>query len=156
MKLRVGTHVVDDVDVVVAGAHVTVTIGGLIHSFMYHSLTDGTLLIVGPSAAHRAWSDGEWSVVDGCARRVTTDAVRALPAHVGEVTPPMPAVVVNVLVAVNDVVAMGARLIVVSAMKTETTLRAPRAGRISAVRAVPGQNVRPGEILIDIEEAANP
>ncbi|MBW1811820.1 MAG: biotin/lipoyl-binding protein, partial [Deltaproteobacteria bacterium] len=46
-----------------------------------------------------------------------------------EVTPPMPAVVVRVLVAVGDEVKQGQALVVVSAMKMETTLVAKFSGR---------------------------
>lgn len=66
----------------------------------------------------------------------------------GAVTPPTPAVVVRVLVAVGDRVAQGQAVVVVSAMKMETTLTAPRDGVVSEVRAVPGARVRPGEVLV--------
>ncbi len=68
-----------------------------------------------------------------------------------EVTPPMPAVVVRVLVAVGDEVVQGQALVVVSAMKMETTLVAPLAGRVSSVNVAQGDKVSPGQILIDIE-----
>jgi len=68
-----------------------------------------------------------------------------------EVTPPMPSVVVRVLVNVGDDVAKGDAVIVVSAMKMETTLNAPHAGKISAVHFSEGEKVMPGQILIDIE-----
>jgi 3-methylcrotonyl-CoA carboxylase alpha subunit len=74
--------------------------------------------------------------------------VRARP---GAVTPPMPAVVVAVLVEPGRLVARGDPLVVVSAMKTETRLDAPVAGRVAAVNARVGARVRPGEVLVEIE-----
>jgi 3-methylcrotonyl-CoA carboxylase alpha subunit len=72
-------------------------------------------------------------------------------ARPGAVTPPMPAVVVAVLVEPGRLVARGDPLVVVSAMKTETRLDAPLAGRVAAVNARVGARVRPGEVLVEIE-----
>lgn len=75
------------------------------------------------------------------------------------VTPPMPAVVISILVTPGDTVEKGQNVIVVSAMKMETTLTAPFAGEVVAVNTSEGAKVAPGDILIDImknseEEAA--
>jgi len=69
-----------------------------------------------------------------------------------EVRPPMPAVVVKVLVAVGDVVARGQPLVVVSAMKMETTLVAPKDGTVSEIKAKEGDKVNPSDVLAHIEE----
>ncbi len=66
----------------------------------------------------------------------------------GAVTPPTPAVVVRVLVGVGDRVVRGQAVIVVSAMKMETTLAAPWDGVVREVRAVVGARVRPGDVLV--------
>lgn len=71
----------------------------------------------------------------------------------GIVTPPMPATVVRVMVSVGDEVVQGQALVVVSAMKMETTLSSPRKGHVKAIRAEVGATVRPGEVLVDVEEA---
>ncbi|ABW67982.1 biotin/lipoyl-containing protein [Desulfosudis oleivorans] len=70
------------------------------------------------------------------------------------VTPPMPAVVVRILVSVGDAVTAGQAVAVVSAMKMETTLKAPFDGVVTGVHAAPGDKVAPGHILVDIEKAA--
>ena len=70
------------------------------------------------------------------------------------VTPPMPAVVVRILVSVGEAVTAGQAVAVVSAMKMETTLKAPFDGVVTGVNAVPGDKVAPGHILVDIEKAA--
>lgn len=71
----------------------------------------------------------------------------------GDVTPPMPAVVQEILVDVGASVDKGARLVVVSAMKMETTLVAPHPGTVSAVNTEVGAKVAPGDILVEIEKA---
>lgn len=69
-----------------------------------------------------------------------------------QVTPPMPSVVVRILVQEGDWVAQGQGLIVVSAMKMETTLKAPKAGRVIKINTSLQAKVMPGDILIEIEE----
>jgi acetyl-CoA carboxylase biotin carboxylase subunit len=71
----------------------------------------------------------------------------------GAVTPPMPAKVVAVLVAEGQAVGRGDPLVVVSAMKMETQLVSPVAGRVKSVRTRAGAQVRPGEILVEVEPA---
>ncbi|MBA3010893.1 MAG: biotin/lipoyl-binding protein [Proteobacteria bacterium] len=69
-----------------------------------------------------------------------------------EVTPPMPAVVICVSVQPGDVVKKGDVVVVVSAMKMETSLTAPHAGTITRVGVAEGDKVMPGDILVDIEK----
>jgi biotin carboxyl carrier protein len=68
------------------------------------------------------------------------------------VTPPMPAVVTAVLVNVGDTVVKGQGVVVVSAMKMETTLSAPYDGVVKDIKAAQGDKVNPGDILVDIEK----
>lgn len=68
------------------------------------------------------------------------------------VTPPMPSVVVRILVREGDMVEKGQAVVVVSAMKMETTLRSPHDGKVSAIRVAEGDKVMPGDILVDIED----
>lgn len=65
---------------------------------------------------------------------------------------PMPGTVVSVSVQVGDVVAEGAELAVVEAMKMQNVLRAPRMGKIKAVHCTAGGSVGGDEILIEFEE----
>ncbi len=69
-----------------------------------------------------------------------------------EVTPPMPSVVVRILVNEGDKVKKGQGLIVVSAMKMETTLVAPYAGVVKKINATLDAKVAPGDILVEIEQ----
>ena len=104
--------------------------------------------------------DGVWIWSAGRARLVQDTATlptarRGTDGGVGKsVTPPMPAVVQAVLVAVGQAVEKNQALVVVSAMKMESTLVAPHAGTVEAVNTEVGAKVNPGEILVEIAEAA--
>ena len=69
-----------------------------------------------------------------------------------EVSPPMPSVVVRILVSEGAPVKKGQGLIVVTAMKMETTLAAPFDGKVKKINASINQKVAPGDILVEIEE----
>ena len=69
-----------------------------------------------------------------------------------EVTPPMPAVVIAVSVAEGDAVKKGQAVVIVSAMKMETTLTAPFDGTVKKVNVAEGDKVMPGDILVDIKK----
>ncbi len=102
--------------------------------------------------------EGTWVWHDGRARLVPdedTGATRRIRQDRGPVvvTPPMPSTVVRVMVEVGQHVEANAPLVVVSAMKMETTLRAPHAGIVSAIHTQPGAAVRPGEVLVDVTPA---
>jgi 3-methylcrotonyl-CoA carboxylase alpha subunit len=68
----------------------------------------------------------------------------------GSVTAPMPGKVVRVLVAVGDAVEAGQPLVVLEAMKMETTLAAEVAGTVTAVHAEAGGMVDGGALLVEI------
>ncbi len=69
----------------------------------------------------------------------------------GGVSTTMPGNVVDVLVAVGDVVKAGQTVLVSEAMKMETEIQAPIAGTVKAVHVAKGDRVNPGEVLIEIE-----
>lgn len=104
-------------------------------------------------------AEGTWVWSAGRARLVQDAAAqkskrRGAGAGVGgDVTPPMPALVLEVLAEVGDAVEKGARLVVVSAMKMETTLVAPYPGIVTAVNTEAGAKVAPGDILVEIQKA---
>lgn len=69
----------------------------------------------------------------------------------GEMTPPMPATVVKVVVETGARVDAGAPIVILEAMKMELTIRASHAGTVRAVRCAAGDLVRPGTVLVEIE-----
>ncbi len=84
------------------------------------------------------------------AARDALSAADAAASAPREVTPPMPAVVVRLLVQAGEAVIKGQPLVVVAAMKMETTLTAPFAGRVVGVNTTEGAKVMPGEILVNL------
>lgn len=65
---------------------------------------------------------------------------------------PMPGTIVSVAVKPGDVVAEGAEVAVVEAMKMQNVLRAPRAGTIKAVNVEKGATVGGDDILVELED----
>lgn len=100
---------------------------------------------------------GVWVWTAGRARYVTdatTVGRRRGAAGLGgadTVTPPTPAAVTRVMVEVGQAVEKGTALVTVSAMKMEMTLCAPYAGVVVKVNARPGDQVAPGDILVEID-----
>jgi biotin carboxyl carrier protein len=80
----------------------------------------------------------------------------AAPARAGNdgapatVRSPIPGRVVKLLVKAEDAVTAGQTVVVVEAMKMENELRAPRAGRVIAVRCAEGAAVESGQDLVTI------
>jgi len=68
-----------------------------------------------------------------------------------QVTPPMPSAVIRILAAEGDLVNKGQSLIVLSAMKMETTLTASYRGVVKKIHTAVGAQVMPGEILLEIQ-----
>lgn len=91
-----------------------------------------------------------YRVAKGVQREIATKA-RFQGGIPDQVSPLTPSVVVKVLISEGELVSEGQPLVVVSAMKMETTLRAPYKGKVKKVRAKVGQKVGPGDILVDIE-----
>ncbi len=85
-------------------------------------------------------------VVDGSPKR--SGAARHAAS---DMTAPMPATVVSVVVAVGDQVAAGAPVVVLEAMKMELTVRAARDGVVRAIACAVGDLVKPGVRLVEIE-----
>ena len=70
-----------------------------------------------------------------------------------ELTARLPGTVARVLVMAGDQVAQGQPLLIIEAMKMEHTIRAPYAGRVSAVRFAKGERVTEGALLVDLKPA---
>jgi len=70
----------------------------------------------------------------------------------GSIGSPMPGVIVDVKVKIGDIVAEGEPLVVLSAMKMETVLPAPRSGVVTRVLHNAGDQVDPEDLLLCIED----
>ncbi|HXT96077.1 MAG TPA: acetyl-CoA carboxylase biotin carboxyl carrier protein subunit, partial [Polyangia bacterium] len=80
----------------------------------------------------------------------------AAPARAGNdaapvtIRSPIPGRVVKLLVKAEETVQAGQTVVVLEAMKMENELRAPRAGRVTAVRCAEGTAVEAGQDLVVI------
>jgi biotin carboxyl carrier protein len=93
----------------------------------------------------------DWLLEDNAARRgPSRGAFKDSPRTV---SPPMPAVVTRILVAEGETVEKGQAVVVVSAMKMDTTLTAPFDGEIIRINVAEGDKVTPGQVLVDIDPA---
>ena len=81
----------------------------------------------------------------------TAERVKADPGHPGHVGAPIPGAVSAVTVELSQTVAKGDRLLVMEAMKMQTTVNAPVGGRITQLLVAPGQTVEPKDLLLVIE-----
>ena len=78
---------------------------------------------------------------------------RARGLAAAEILTPMPGKVLKVLVSDGDLVQAGQPLVVIEAMKMETTLAAERAALVKHVRVEEGQTVDHGAVLIELGPA---
>jgi len=79
--------------------------------------------------------------------RVVRSKAEDVPGGVGA---PMPGVVVDLMVKVGDAVEVGAPMLVLSAMKMETTVAAPATGRIDSLSVKSGDDVQAGDVLVTL------
>jgi biotin carboxyl carrier protein len=68
------------------------------------------------------------------------------------IVPPMPSIVVRILVSEGDKVEKSQPLIIVAAMKMETTLTAPYDGKVAKINVAEGDKVGARQVLIDLEK----
>lgn len=124
-----------------------------VSSHELHLLVDGRSVrcFFAPAAGGTwVWVEGRARFVED-ARELKTRRNRGRAETARPVTPPTPATVVRVMVRVGQTVEKKQPLVVVSAMKMEMTLSAPFSGTVTAVNADEGSQVKPGEILVEIE-----
>ncbi len=76
---------------------------------------------------------------------------KADPSDPRQIAAPMPGLVVTVAVRSGDAVTKGQKLAVLEAMKMETVLTAPLAGRVADVLVTPGTLVEAGDLLVKLE-----
>jgi pyruvate carboxylase len=78
---------------------------------------------------------------------------KADPAQPGQIGAPIPGVVSTVAVELNQKLKKGDRLLVMEAMKMQSTVYAPIAGTVTQVLVTPGQQVEAKDLLLVIEVA---
>jgi len=80
----------------------------------------------------------------------TSQSVRPRAKEEGDVTTPMPGIVVKTLVCVGDTVEQGQTVLIVEAMKMQSEIHTPIAGKVKAVYVEAGDRVNPDEVLVVI------
>lgn len=127
-------------------------------------LEPGKTLIVKYSTTSNAHPDGTRTVffeLNGQPReaRVRDKSLKAEvpvrekadPSVPGQVPAPIPGAVTSVAAELNQTVAKGDKLLVLEAMKMQTTVYAPVAGRVTKRLVQPGETVEPKDLLMVIE-----
>lgn len=140
----------------------SVTVDG--ETFRFEQLGDGRVRVTGAGGTHVAWAtvEGRRVFVTLEGRDYVFDTgggggTRRASAHEaasGEVTMPMPGLVISVAVTEGQAVKRGDPLLVVEAMKMEHTLRAPRDGVVRRLSGANGQRVDAGKILLEVESSS--
>ena len=72
-------------------------------------------------------------------------------ASAADMTAPMPSKVVSIPAPAGTAVAAGDPVVVLEAMKMTLTIRAPRDGVVKVVRCQPGELVKAGSVLAELE-----
>jgi pyruvate carboxylase subunit B len=72
----------------------------------------------------------------------------------GDITTSMPGTIIDVLVAIGDNIEAGTPVLITEAMKMETEIQSPVAGKVSAINVSKGDSVNPDETLVEIEPEA--
>ncbi|HYG56616.1 MAG TPA: pyruvate carboxylase, partial [Symbiobacteriaceae bacterium] len=133
------------------------------------SIEPGKTLIIKLLSVGELRADGTRDVVfelNGQSREVRIPDRRAGGTGVGrrkaakgdasQLAASMPGKVIKLLVAPGDKVTKGMQLVVTEAMKMETVLTAPRAGKVKDVSVKVGDSVETGDLLITLNEVDGP
>ena len=86
-------------------------------------------------------------------KRSAGGSQRPRATHPGDITTSMPGTIIEVLVAVGDTIEAGTPVLITEAMKMETEIQSPVAGKVTAINVSKGDSVNPDETLVEIEPA---
>jgi len=149
------------------GANNTVLVNGEPHNVDFRSIDGARLysLLMDNSSwetlvdrngdEYRVLIGGELHVVtvqDERTRKMAK-AEKTQAAHAGEaiLKAPMPGLVLDVVVNVNDEVTAKQGIVILEAMKMQNELRTPKAGTVKEIRVKPGDKVDQGQVLVIIK-----
>ena len=76
--------------------------------------------------------------------------IKADPAQPGQIGAPIPGVVSTVAIELGQTVKKGDRLLVMEAMKMQSTVYSPVAGTVKQMLVLPGQHVEAKDLLLEI------
>ena len=92
----------------------------------------------------------EVTVRDHSLKRTAAERLKAEPNNPGQVGAPLPGMITTVAVELNDSVEKGDRLLVIEAMKMQSTVYAPVGGKVTEIHAQAGQQVEAKDLLVVI------
>ena len=93
----------------------------------------------------------EVTVRDCSLKASAAERLKADPNNPGHVGAPLPGMITTVAVEPNQTVEKGQRLLVIEAMKMQSTIYAPIAGKVTTIHAQAGQQVEAKDLLVAIE-----
>ena len=93
----------------------------------------------------------EVDIRDRSLRTAVAERAKADPSKAGQVGAPIPGMVASVTAGLNQNVAKGDRLLVMEAMKMQSTVYAPVSGKVTQILAQVGQSVESKDLLVVIE-----
>ena len=113
-----------------------------------------TAFLHGPPEARTVLINGLSYLIED-AGLIAQRSVRSTSAAKGSdsIVPPMPSIVGRILVSEGDKVEKSQPLIIVAAMKMETTLTAPYDGTVDKINVAEGDKVGAKQVLIDLLES---
>lgn len=114
-----------------------ITVDGRAYEVTVEELTDTTNLLYPPQAPLTA-------------APASAAAPSLAAAGPGDVVSTLGGVVERIAVAVGQMVRQGEEIVIVQAMKMNTPMVAPRAGRVAAIAVKPGEPVVAGQVLATI------
>lgn len=133
---------------------------GSVTPWQIERTVNGQILLTGSANGHRLRiyggknGDGRHLWVNGRTyqyKRIDESAAGASAEASGSLSASIPAVVTDILVTEGDMVAAGEKLILLESMKMVIPIKAPTAGKVSAIKCSAGDSVQPGVPLIQLE-----
>ena len=94
----------------------------------------------------------EVTVLDKSLEPDTKAAVKADPSDPAQVAASMPGMVITVAISEGDKVKEGQKLMVLEAMKMETTINSPTGGIVKSIQTPAGTQVEAGDLLVTLED----
>jgi pyruvate carboxylase len=93
----------------------------------------------------------EVQVKDKSLKASTAQRPKADPANPNHIAAPIPGAITSVHAQIGQAVKKGERLLVMEAMKMQTTINAPADGKVKDILVKPGETVEPKDLLVVLE-----
>ncbi|MFA6960067.1 MAG: biotin/lipoyl-containing protein [Opitutaceae bacterium] len=127
-----------------------VTVEGKVYEVLVEVLEEGTLTAAPRAAAPVAAAAPAAAPAAAAPAAVSAPAPRAAaaPAGAGDITCPLSGKLVSIDVTIGQTVDDSTQVATIEAMKMNTYIFAPKAGKITEILATPGDGIEEGAVLI--------